>query len=62
MLRLREAYRDRMEVLLGIEQDSCASQPVPAWADYWIGSVHNLQDPETGEYYSVDWDRKKLLA
>ena len=37
-----------MEVLLGIEQDSCSPQPVPDWADYWIGSVHNLRDPRTG--------------
>ena len=40
--RLREEYRGRMEVLLGIEQDSCSPQPVPDWADYWIGSVHKI--------------------
>ena len=60
--RLREAYRGRMEVLLGIEQDSCSPQPVPDWADYWIGSVHNLYDPATGAYHCVDWDREKLAA
>ena len=60
--RLREVYRGRMEVLLGIEQDSCSPQPVPDWADYWIGSVHNLRDPRTGAYHCVDWDREKLAA
>lgn len=60
--RLREVYRGRMEVLLGIEQDSCSPQPVPDWADYWIGSVHNLYDPATGAYHCVDWDREKLAA
>ena len=58
--RLREEYRGRMEVLLGIEQDSCSPQPVPNWADYWIGSVHNLRDPAAGTYHCVDWDREKL--
>lgn len=62
VLRLREAYRGRMEVLLGIEQDSCSRQDVPDWADYWIGSVHNLYDPRTGAYYCVDWDEEKLTA
>ena len=32
VLRLREEYRGRMEVLPGIEQDSQSSQPVPDWA------------------------------
>ena len=60
--RLREVYRGRMEVLLGIEQDSCSPQPVPDWADYWIGSVHNLYDPKTGKYHGIDWDRERLIA
>ena len=62
LLALREQYRGRMEVLLGIEQDSCSPQPVPDWVDYWIGSVHNLHDPKTGNYHCVDWDREKLTA
>lgn len=60
VLRLREEYRDRMEVLLGIEQDSQSAQPVPDWAEYWIGSVHNLYDPRTGHYHCVDWDAEHL--
>lgn len=62
VLRLRRAYEGRMEVLLGIEQDSCSETPVPDWADYWIGSVHNLYDRETGKYHGVDWDAEKLAA
>ena len=50
VLRLREEYAGQMEVLLGIEQDSRSAQPVPDWADYWIGSVHNLYDPKTGKW------------
>ena len=62
LLALREQYRGRMEVLLGIEQDSCSPQPVPDWADYWIGSVHNLHNPAAGNYHCMDWDREKLAA
>lgn len=62
LLRLRQEYAGRMEVLLGIEQDSCTPDPVPDWADYWIGSVHNLYDRRTGQYHSVDWDEQKLTA
>ena len=58
--RLREVYRGRMEILWGIEQDSCSPQPVPDWLDYWIGSVHSIQDPETGTYYGMDYSREML--
>ena len=62
LLALRDTYAGRMEILLGIEQDSQSSQPVPDWTDYWIGSVHNLYDPRTGKHHCVDWDREKLAA
>ncbi|MBM6910130.1 PHP domain-containing protein [Oscillibacter valericigenes] len=62
LLALRDAYAGRMEILLGIEQDSRSPQPVPDWTDYWIGSVHNLYDPRTGKHHCVDWDREKLSA
>ena len=58
VLALREAYRGRMEVLLGMELDSCADVS-PAGLDYWIGSVHNLRDGDG--YYCVDWDGEKLV-
>jgi len=59
---LQREYAGRMEILLGIEQDFCADCPVPADADYWIGSVHDLRDRETGEYYAVDWKKESLAA
>jgi len=58
--RLRQEYADRMEILLGIEWDTYSDLPVPEWVDYWIGSVHNLQDPVTGTYYTVDSDPEQL--
>lgn len=58
VLRLREEYAGRMDVLLGIEQDGLTDQPVPDWADYWIGSVHNLRRP--GGFASVDYSPEKL--
>ena len=59
-LRLRQEYAGRMEILLGIEWDLCSDLSVSDWADYWIGSVHNLYDAATGEYYSVDWKVEEL--
>ena len=60
VLRLRQEYAGRMEILLGIEWDLCSDLSVPDWADYWIGSVHNLYDAAAGEYYSVDWKVEEL--
>lgn len=57
-LRLREEYAGRMEILLGIEWDACSDLPVPDWADYWIGSVHNLRCGDA--YYCVDWKGEEL--
>ena len=59
-LRLREAYAGRMEILLGIEWDLCSDLSVPDWAEYWIGSVHNLHDEQSGAYYCVDWKAEEL--
>lgn len=61
-LRLRREYAGRMEILLGIEWDSCSDLPVPDWAEYWIGSVHNLQDLRSGKYYTIDWKLEQLQA
>ena len=60
VLRLREEYRGRMEVLLGIEWDSC-SDVQPEGFDYWIGSVH-YQKGGNGKYYAADWGQEHFTA
>lgn len=60
VLHLREQYAGDMEILLGVEWDICSDLAVPDWADYWIGSVHNLYDAESGRYYCVDWQAEEL--
>jgi len=58
--RLQQEYECRMDIMLGIEWDACSDIEVPGWTDYWIGAVHNLQDRESGEYYTVDWNQEEL--
>lgn len=51
VLRLREAYRDRLEIFLGLELD--ADSPAPAEPyDYIIGSAHGIW--KDGCYLSSD--------
>lgn len=57
---LQNEYECRMDVLSGIEWDACSVGEIPGWIDYWIGSVHNLHDEKTGEYYSIDWNEDEL--
>lgn len=58
VLRLREEYAGRMDVLLGIELDNCADVTAEGFG-YWIGSAHRLIGPD-GAYYTVDWDKETL--
>ena len=58
VLRLREEYDGRMDVLLGIELDNRADVTAEGF-DYWIGSVHRLRDMEGG-WHVVDWDAETL--
>lgn len=58
VLRLREEYAGRMDVLLGIEVDNCADVSAEGF-DYWIGSAHRLKGPD-GQFYIVDWDAEIL--
>ena len=60
VLRLREEYAGRMDVLLGIELDNCADVTAEGF-DYWIGSAHRLRGPD-GRWYTVDWDAETLAA
>ncbi len=55
--RLREKYKDKIEIRLGVEQDFL-SEDSP-WAEYRIGSVHYM-DFE-GEYIDVDGGNDQLL-
>ena len=58
VLRLREEYAGRMDVLLGIELDNLADVTAEG-LDYWIGSAHHMRDREGG-WHAVDWDRETL--
>ena len=49
---LKEKYRDRIRVLLGIEQDLYSAEPTDRY-DYVIASVHYLKIGET--FVEVDW-------
>lgn len=60
VLRLREEYAGRMDVLLGVELDNCADVTAEGF-DYWIGSAHRLKGPDGG-LYTVDWDAEQLAA
>ncbi len=60
VLALRAAYEGRMEVLLGLEWDSCADVE-PEGFDYWIGSVHYQCGPN-GRYYAADWGEEQFAA
>lgn len=58
--QLREQYLGKMEVLFGLEWDSCADVKFEGF-DYWIGSVHYLH-PQNGKYYAIDLDTEVFTA
>lgn len=60
--RLKGLYAGRMEILVGIEWDSCSDEAPSESLDYWIGSVHNLRDERTGKFYGIDWNREFFAA
>lgn len=51
ILRLREKYRGRIKILLGVEQDYYSDAPTDGY-DYVIGSVHYVK--KNGDYLSID--------
>ena len=54
VLRLAEVYKDKINIFLGIEQDSFArKEHIPKGAKYVIGSVHYVE--KDGSYISVDY-------
>ena len=59
VLRLKELYKDKIDIRLGIELDSFASKAhIPAGADYVIGSVHNVE--KNGTFMAVDYSAEIL--
>ena len=58
ILRLKDLYRDRLHILLGIEQDLLTGAPNYPY-DYVIGSVHCLQ--AGGEFFMVDESAEALI-
>ncbi len=52
---LKEKYRDRIEILCGVEQDSFSAEPTDGF-DYVIGSVHCVE--QDGRYFAVDESEK----
>ena len=57
IMRLKEKYSDRLEIALGIEQDSFTTVS-RAGFDYVIGSVHQIY--RDGAYVAVDWSYERL--
>ena len=55
---LKAEYRDRIRILLGIEQDLYSDFPAEGY-DYIIGSVHCIQ--AEGEYITVDFTPEILV-
>ena len=58
VMRLREKYAGKMEVLYGLEWDSLSVDLPPDDLDYWIGSVHSLK--KYGQQICVDMDANHL--
>ena len=70
--RLREAYRGKITILRGIEQDFGSDEPTDAY-DYVIGSVHatfapaadgsgdNFHGFDRSRFYYIDWTVDRIL-
>ncbi|MEG2770481.1 MAG: histidinol-phosphatase [Oscillospiraceae bacterium] len=54
LARLKEKYKDKIEIFTGLEQDFCTPNPTEK-LDYKIGSVHYLK-ALNGKTYPIDWD------
>ncbi len=59
VLRLADKYKDKINIFLGIEQDSFANKKhIPKGTRYVIGSVHYVE--KDGAYISVDYSTDVL--
>ncbi len=57
---LKQQYRGKMRIYLGIEQDYYAPVAFRKKLDYIIGAVHDIYDKNSGKYYWVDGDTNTL--
>lgn len=57
--RLKAQYAGKMDILCGIEWDQFSDDDPHAY-EYWIGSVHYICGPRTGNYYEIDWRKSDL--
>lgn len=58
ILRLRQIYSGRIDILLGLEQDICSAPPDYPY-DYLIGSVHGIL--KDGHYLCVDYTEEIMV-
>lgn len=56
---LKEKYKDKIKILLGLEQDFYSPLPPSGVFDYIIGSVHYLKIDE--KYYSLDLNKESFI-
>ena len=59
LIRLREKYRNRIELFIGIEMDYYSLMSHEGY-DYMIGSVHGIRLPD-GSYLEVDDTPERLI-
>ncbi len=57
ILHLRERFGERIEILMGVEQDYYSPRSEQKW-DYTIGSVHCIE--KDGEYCALDMSRENF--
>ena len=55
---LKEKYRDKIKILLGIEYDYHSDEPLDDY-DYILGSAHYIL--KNGEYLCIDFSREKQI-
>lgn len=56
---LKEKYKDRLEIALGIEFDAFSDNIDPGEFDYTVGSAHYVE--KDGVCYSVDYSKEKSI-
>lgn len=58
ILALQERFRDRLEILLGVEHEGIAPYPEYGY-DYMLESLHYIL--HDGEKLAIDWSRERTL-